>query len=609
MAQHLPSQLPNLLAPRPNPAQALRPRPTALLEQTDRSSFRDLLSDLAREPQRTPKSDRLSESSSRAKRDRAAADKQSRKDKSNAASDELAAPAASRDQAKARDAAAIDRQSDDRTDHPADHLADHLADAASHDAEQSDDARAQESAQQNAQGQARDDAADGAERRAENGSEGAVGGVGGDGAANRGESADNSGFSPRNSTSSSAAQVASAAGTFGQNFDAASVGAVGFNASAASNANASVTASSTPSANASAAVDGAQPMDQATRNAATSSASASASDSSPSSTAPSSRANGSSARDAGEKSANANANANKGETGPLARLLESAQAVQRAQQGSQLGSQQAAQPDAVAGRLAEVEGSIARSSVAKRVNDATVVIDGLPATNADAATGAMSAFALQPVAASSGASAGAFGAIDAGIAGDAPAADLAAATEPDLHPCAQLAAKGVALLANQRGGAITMRLEPPALGQLRIELHINQGAVVADFTAATPEARILLEANLGMLRERLESQGLSVERISVHGGRAAESVASATNFGASDGRSDGADARNDGRDRSDRSGTGQDAAGSESRGRRDSDARAGRDRMDAGRRGTTRGFAGVLDGVTAQRTDPKRRVG
>ena len=350
-------------------------------------------------------------------------------------------------------------------------------------------------------------------------------------------------------------------------------------------------------------------MDQATRNAATSSASASASDSSPSSTAPSSRADGSSARDVGEKSANANANSNKGETGPLARLLESAQAVQRAQQGSQQGSQQAAQPDAVAGRLAEVEGSIARSSVAKRVNDATVVIDGLPATNADAATGAMSAFALQPVAGSGGASAGAFGTIDAGIAGDAPAADLAAATEPDLHPCAQLAAKGVALLANQRGGAITMRLEPPALGQLRIELHINQGAVVADFTAATPEARILLEANLGMLRERLESQGLSVERISVHGGRAAESVASATNFGASDGRSDGADARNDGRDRSDRSGTGQDAAGSESRGRRDSDARAGRDRMDAGRRGTTRGFAGVLDGVTAQRTDPKRRVG
>ena len=522
-----------------------------------------------------------------------------------------------RDQAKARDAAAIDRISDDRTDQ--------RADAASHDAEQSDDARAQESAQQNAQGQARDDAADGAERRAENGSEGAVGGVGGDGAANRGESADNSRVPARNSASSSAAQVASAAGTFGQNFDAASVGAVGLNAPPASNANASVTASvtasstassapssapsSTPSANASAARDGAQPMDQATRNAATSSASASASDSSPSSTAPSSRADGSSARDVGEKSANANANANKGETGPLARLLESAQAVQRAQQGSQQGSQQAAQPDAVAGRLAEVEGSIARSSVAKRVNDATVVIDGLPATNADAATGAMSAFALQPVAGSGGASAGAFGTIDAGIAGEAPAADLAAATEPDLHPCAQLAAKGVALLANQRGGAITMRLEPPALGQLRIELHINQGAVVADFTAATPEARILLEANLGMLRERLESQGLSVERISVHGGRAAESVASATNFGASDGRSDGADARNDGRDRSDRSGTGQDAAGSESRGRRDSDARAGRDRMDAGRRGTTRGFAGVLDGVTAQRTDPKRRVG
>jgi flagellar hook-length control protein FliK len=153
-----------------------------------------------------------------------------------------------------------------------------------------------------------------------------------------------------------------------------------------------------------------------------------------------------------------------------------------------------------------------------------------------------------------------------------------------------------------------MRLEPPALGQLRIELQIHQGAVVADFTAATPEARVLLEANLGMLRERLESQGLSVERISVHGGRGTESTAPVAAHAGGDARQEGADARSDRSDRGDRSGTRQDAAGGESRGRRDGDARAGRDRTDSGRQGGTRGFAAALSGVTAQRTEPMRRA-
>jgi hypothetical protein len=112
-----------------------------------------------------------------------------------------------------------------------------------------------------------------------------------------------------------------------------------------------------------------------------------------------------------------------------------------------------------------------------------------------------------------------------------------------------------------------------------------------------------------MLRERLESQGLSVERISVHGGRGTESSAPVAAPAGSDARQDGASARSDGGERGDRSNARQDAAGGESRGRRDGDARAQRDRMDAARSGEPRGFAAALDGERALRTEPMRRAG
>jgi len=282
------------------------------------------------------------------------------------------------------------------------------------------------------------------------------------------------------------------------------------------------------------------------------------------------------------------------EADPLARLIGQSRIAPRPEAGRE--------GDPVAARLAEVEGAIARSRVAAAVERGAVEIEASSAQPAGTAqaTAVIAQDALQPtqgVPASS---------LDAEGAPALAGSSLLAETEP--HPAAQLASKGAAILANQRGGAITMRLEPPALGQLRIELHVHQGAVVADFTAATPEARVLLEANLGMLRERLESQGLSVERISVHGGRGTESTAPVSASAGSDPRQDGADARSDRGDRGERSGTRQDAAGGESRGRRDGDARAGRDRTDAGRQGGARGFAAALSGVAAQRTEPMRRA-
>jgi flagellar hook-length control protein FliK len=202
------------------------------------------------------------------------------------------------------------------------------------------------------------------------------------------------------------------------------------------------------------------------------------------------------------------------------------------------------------------------------VADARAMADAVAADRAGSAASASPAstsagFAASPAIVPSGLGAGT-ASLAGALGGGSIAADLARQPADGATPAAQLAAKGLGILANQRGGAITMRLEPPALGQLRIELQVSQGAVVADFTAATAEARSLLEANLGMLRERLESQGLSVERITIHGARTADAATQSSGDQRQE-QGGNADARERGGERR------QDAAGGESRGRRDRD--------------------------------------
>jgi flagellar hook-length control protein FliK len=341
---------------------------------------------------------------------------------------------------------------------------------------------------------------------------------------------------------------------------------------------------------------------------------------------------------------------------PLARLIQSSQDALAAAQsgGANHGADHGTNHGAIAGRLAEVEAGIARDRAQRAIagTGASLAIDGDASTagqisgvtesaaegintaastaiGREAAQGSLATGALPNDGSRAGASFST-SAIGAGIA-QGPASDLAFASEDSSAPAAQLAAKGAEILAKQRGGAITMRLEPPALGQLKIELRIAHGSVVADFTAATPEARVLLESSMGMLRERLESQGLGVERITVHGGRAHGEAAAAqgSQQGSQQGdaRSQG-DARGDGSGRQSDGGARQDAAGGESRGRRDGE-RTDQD-QDHGGRGRNgshapdqpvrRGFAGALadagavnlgrNGTNATRTaESVRRAG
>ncbi len=66
-----------------------------------------------------------------------------------------------------------------------------------------------------------------------------------------------------------------------------------------------------------------------------------------------------------------------------------------------------------------------------------------------------------------------------------------------------------------QGGSIRLRLSPPELGSLRIEINVSKGAMTARVEAETPAARNILLDNLPALRERLAQQDIKVQRFDV----------------------------------------------------------------------------------------------
>ena len=70
-------------------------------------------------------------------------------------------------------------------------------------------------------------------------------------------------------------------------------------------------------------------------------------------------------------------------------------------------------------------------------------------------------------------------------------------------------------VAQQRGGELRLRLSPPELGSLRLELRVLDGVLTARLETETPAARQTLVEHLPALRERLAEQGIRVERFDV----------------------------------------------------------------------------------------------
>ncbi len=74
--------------------------------------------------------------------------------------------------------------------------------------------------------------------------------------------------------------------------------------------------------------------------------------------------------------------------------------------------------------------------------------------------------------------------------------------------------RGLSAMVNQRGGVMTMRLDPPELGQLRIQMQLHQGTVTAQFHPSTAQAQQLIERSLAVSAQCAREQR--------PGGRAAE---------------------------------------------------------------------------------------
>jgi len=69
--------------------------------------------------------------------------------------------------------------------------------------------------------------------------------------------------------------------------------------------------------------------------------------------------------------------------------------------------------------------------------------------------------------------------------------------------------------ANERGGTLQLRLSPPELGSLKIQLTVKDGVMSAALEADNSTARRLLLDHLPALRDRLAEQNIRIERFDV----------------------------------------------------------------------------------------------
>jgi len=65
------------------------------------------------------------------------------------------------------------------------------------------------------------------------------------------------------------------------------------------------------------------------------------------------------------------------------------------------------------------------------------------------------------------------------------------------------------------GGTMQIRLDPPQLGDLQVTVKMINGVMTASFQTSNDEATRLLSHSLGQLKQTLETQGISVEKLHV----------------------------------------------------------------------------------------------
>ena len=76
--------------------------------------------------------------------------------------------------------------------------------------------------------------------------------------------------------------------------------------------------------------------------------------------------------------------------------------------------------------------------------------------------------------------------------------------------------KKVEMLSKASNSEIKIQLKPEFMGKMIIKIAVEDGLVTAKFITESQHVKQLLEANLGSLRQNLESQGLKVDRTEVN---------------------------------------------------------------------------------------------
>lgn len=75
--------------------------------------------------------------------------------------------------------------------------------------------------------------------------------------------------------------------------------------------------------------------------------------------------------------------------------------------------------------------------------------------------------------------------------------------------------RGLGAALQQKGGSLTIRLSPESLGSLRIQMTLGDGHVSVRMETLNEQAQQMLMRSMPMLRESLESKGLTVREIQV----------------------------------------------------------------------------------------------
>ncbi len=69
--------------------------------------------------------------------------------------------------------------------------------------------------------------------------------------------------------------------------------------------------------------------------------------------------------------------------------------------------------------------------------------------------------------------------------------------------------------AGDQGGSLRLRLSPPELGSLKLNVTVNGGVLNAQVEAETVQARDMLLENLPALRERLAEHNIKIDQFDV----------------------------------------------------------------------------------------------